>query len=119
MAQAEMLARRDGPGDRATARDRAQRAVEVAEAIGMLGLLPQATSLRDRLLSLSMPRFGLTPRELDVLRLIAQGLTDAEVAERLFLSPRTVGSHLTSIYGKLDVSSRSAATRIAVERGLS
>lgn len=119
LAQAELLARRDGPGDHATARDTVQRAVEVAETIGMLGLLPQATSLRDSLLASSPARFGLTPRELDVLRLVAQGLTDAEVAERLFLSPRTVGSHLTSIYGKLDVSSRSAATRIAVEHGLS
>jgi DNA-binding CsgD family transcriptional regulator/tetratricopeptide (TPR) repeat protein len=117
--QAELLARRDRPGDRAAARDLAQRAIDVAEAIGMLGLIPRAAGLRDRLGSSPPARFGLTPRELDVLRLIAQGLTDAEVAERLFLSPRTVGSHLTSIYGKLDVSSRSAATRIAVEHGLS
>lgn len=62
--------------------------------------------------------FGLTAREVDVLRLVAQGLTDVEVAERLFVSPRTVSTHLTSIYGKLGVSSRAAATRIAVERGI-
>ncbi|HUG16779.1 MAG TPA: LuxR C-terminal-related transcriptional regulator, partial [Thermomicrobiales bacterium] len=60
----------------------------------------------------------LTPRELDVLRLVATGLTDAEVAERLFLSRRTVSSHLTSIYSKLGVSSRAAATRYAVDNGL-
>jgi DNA-binding NarL/FixJ family response regulator len=59
--------------------------------------------------------FGLTPRELDVLRLVAEGLTDPEVAERLYVSPRTVSSHLTSVYTKLGVSSRAAATRIAVE----
>ena len=41
---------------------------------------------------------GLTVREVDVLRLVAQGLTDAQVAERLVISPRTVNAHLTSIY---------------------
>jgi DNA-binding NarL/FixJ family response regulator len=61
---------------------------------------------------------GLTQREVEVLRLVAQGLTDGAVAERLFISPRTVSQHLRSIYGKLDVSSRTAATRFAVENGL-
>jgi predicted ATPase/DNA-binding CsgD family transcriptional regulator len=61
---------------------------------------------------------GLSPRELEVLRLVAEGLTNAQVAERLFLSPRTVNAHLNSIYHKLGVSSRSAATRFAVEYGL-
>jgi DNA-binding NarL/FixJ family response regulator len=61
---------------------------------------------------------GLSKRELDVLRLVAQGLTDAEVAEQLFLARRTVNTHLTSIYTKLGVNSRSAATRYAVEHGL-
>ena len=53
-----------------------------------------------------------------MLKLVAGGLTNAQVAERLFLSPRTVNAHLNSIYYKLGVSSRSAATRFAVERGL-
>jgi DNA-binding CsgD family transcriptional regulator len=61
---------------------------------------------------------GLTPREVEVLRLVATGLTDAQVAEQLFLSPRTVGAHLRSIRAKLGVASRSAATRYAVEREL-
>jgi ATP/maltotriose-dependent transcriptional regulator MalT len=61
---------------------------------------------------------GLTPREIDVLRLVAQGLTDTMVADRLVVSPRTVNSHLHSIYGKLGVSSRSAATRYAIEHQL-
>jgi DNA-binding CsgD family transcriptional regulator len=62
--------------------------------------------------------FGLSQREVDVLRLVAQGLTDAEVAERLSLSPRTINAHLRSIYSKLDVSSRSAATRSALDFNL-
>jgi len=61
---------------------------------------------------------GLTAREVEVLCLVAQGMTDAQVAEQLIISPRTVNFHLTSIYGKLGVSSRSAATRYAIEHHL-
>jgi DNA-binding NarL/FixJ family response regulator len=59
---------------------------------------------------------GLTTREIQVLRLVASGLTDAQVAEQLVISPRTVNTHLTSIYNKLGVSSRLAATRYALEQ---
>ena len=62
---------------------------------------------------------GLTVREVEVLRLVAAGLTDAQVAERLVLSVRTVHSHVRSIYRKLGVSSRSAATGYAFRQGLS
>src|SRR5207248_5259152 len=61
---------------------------------------------------------GLTAREVEVLRLLAQGLTDAQIAEQLVISPRTVTNHLTSIYSKIQVSSRSAATRYAIEHKL-
>lgn len=61
---------------------------------------------------------GLTAREVEVLRLVAQGHSDAQVAEQLVISPRTVNSHLTAIYGKIQVSSRSAATRYAIEHHL-
>jgi len=54
----------------------------------------------------------------EVLHLVTQGLTDAEVAERLVLSPRTVSTHLRSIYAKLDVPNRTAAARVATEHGL-
>ena len=61
---------------------------------------------------------GLTAREVEVLRLVAQGLTDAQVAQKLVISPLTVNSHLKAIYGKIGVSSRSAATRYALEHTL-
>ena len=61
---------------------------------------------------------GLTPREIDVLRLVAMGLADAEVARQLFLSVRTVHAHLRSIYRKLGLRSRTAAARYATENGL-
>ena len=61
---------------------------------------------------------GLSVREREVLRLVAEGMTDAEVADRLSISPRTVGQHLRSVYNKLGVPSRAAATRFAVEHDL-
>ncbi len=62
--------------------------------------------------------FGLTARELDVLRWLAQGLSDAQIAEQLVIARRTVNWYLTSIYSKLGVSSRAAATRAALEQHL-
>ncbi len=60
----------------------------------------------------------LSAREVEVLTLVAKGLTDSQVAERLYLSPRTVGQHPRSIYHKLGAPSRAAAVKEAVERGL-
>jgi non-specific serine/threonine protein kinase len=61
---------------------------------------------------------GLSAREVDVLRLVATGLTNAEVAEKLFLSPRTVEWYLGSIYRKLGIHSRAEAARFAAEHRL-
>ncbi len=61
---------------------------------------------------------GLTPRELEVLRLVAAGETNKSVADRLFISERTVERHVSNIFAKLDVSSRAAATAYAYENDL-
>ncbi len=61
---------------------------------------------------------GLTVREMDVLRLLTQGLTSAQIAEQLVIGLVTVNFHVRSIYRKLGVSSRSAATRYAIEHNL-
>ncbi len=61
---------------------------------------------------------GLSPRELDVLRLVGGGLTDAQVAKKLVLSTRTVSTHLQTIYRKLGVTSRNAAVRFAIDQHL-
>ena len=58
---------------------------------------------------------AMTDSELAVARLVAQGLTNREVAEQLFVSPHTVSSHLRSIFAKLDINSRLALARIAAE----
>jgi DNA-binding CsgD family transcriptional regulator len=68
----------------------------------------------------SMPEqpAGLTPREVEVLGLVARGMTSAQIAKELFVSTRTIEAHVASIYHKLGVSSRSAATRFALEHDL-
>jgi DNA-binding CsgD family transcriptional regulator len=60
----------------------------------------------------------LTPRELQIARLVAQGLTNPQVAERLSVKAGTVSSHLDNIYAKLRISSRAALTRYVLENGL-
>src|SRR6266851_3405431 len=60
----------------------------------------------------------LTPREVEILRLVASGLSNAQVAEKLIISPRTVHAHVRSIYSKLGITSRSSATRYAIDHKL-
>ncbi|HLI73662.1 MAG TPA: LuxR C-terminal-related transcriptional regulator [Acidimicrobiales bacterium] len=61
---------------------------------------------------------GLTAREVEVLRLLALGLTTRHVAERLVISPKTADHHVQHIYAKIGVSTRGAATLFAIERGI-
>lgn len=61
---------------------------------------------------------GLTPREIEVLRLIARGYSNKDVAARLVISPKTAGTHIEHIYAKLGVSSRAEASLFAMQRGL-
>jgi predicted ATPase len=61
---------------------------------------------------------NLTPREIEVLRLLAQGLTSTHMAQQLLISPLTVNSHVRSIYSKLGITTRSAATRYYIEQNL-
>ena len=61
---------------------------------------------------------GLTAREVEVLSLLARGHHNKEIATRLFITPKTVSSHIEHIYAKLDVSSRARATHFATQHGL-
>jgi len=76
-----------------------------------------ATGQSDRLPRQAWPA-GLSDREIDVLQLITLGRTNREVAERLFISPKTVGRHIENIYGKIGVSTRPAATLFAMQHQL-
>ena len=61
---------------------------------------------------------SLTPREIEVLELLAEGRSNKSIAERLGISDQTVKFHLASILGKLGASTRTEAVRLAVRRGL-
>jgi DNA-binding NarL/FixJ family response regulator len=61
---------------------------------------------------------GLTQREVEVLRLLAQGLSNKEIASRLVITPKTAANHVEHIYTKIDASSRAAASLFAMKHGL-
>ncbi|MGH9153574.1 MAG: helix-turn-helix domain-containing protein, partial [Acidimicrobiales bacterium] len=67
---------------------------------------------------LAAPADGLSAREVEVLEVLATGLTDREIAERLSISPHTVHRHVSNILAKLGLPSRSAAAAYAARRGL-
>ncbi|MGH9172833.1 MAG: response regulator transcription factor, partial [Vicinamibacterales bacterium] len=119
-AWAGMLARHPDSHQRERARDLANRALANAE---MMGSIRIETRMRTLLEALPADRrtvspYGLSPRELDVLRLIVEGKTDREIAEALFISHRTVMRHVTGVLNKLGVNSRTAAATLAVREGI-
>jgi len=60
---------------------------------------------------------GLTGREMEVLQMVGQGLTNKEVAQRLFISDRTVQAHLSNVFSKLQVTSRTEAVMLGIRKG--
>lgn len=99
----------------------AQKYASDARAFALsLGLVPLVARFDELLESLGISRtpFDLTRREVDVLTLVAQGSTNKEIAERLFVSPHTVNRHLGNLFTKLGVSSRAAATDLAHQKGI-
>ena len=93
----------------------------IGSALGAAPLLARLERLAATIDAATPPTSALgdlTPREIEVLRYVAEGLSNAQVAEKLYLSPRTVNTHLTAIYGKLGLASRAAATRYAMDHGL-
>jgi DNA-binding NarL/FixJ family response regulator len=63
-------------------------------------------------------RFGLSPREIEVLRLLVMGQSNEQIGAALFISPRTAGTHVANILGKLGVHSRAAAVGLALSQKL-
>jgi len=124
LTQVALAQLRIATGDHAGAQSLLASAQAVCETLGARptlahidALSAQSTNAASSTKSAPFP-VGLTAREVDVLRLIANGLTDAEAGAQLFISPRTISTHLTSIYSKIGVSSRYAAARFANEHGI-
>jgi DNA-binding NarL/FixJ family response regulator len=92
-----------------TARDHFQRAAEAC--------YPTRTARRTRGPASTAP-FGLSERELEVLRLLVEGASDREIAAALFISVRTAQTHVTNILNKLGVASRTAAASVAIRHGI-
>jgi DNA-binding CsgD family transcriptional regulator len=107
----------------ADARTHLSTALELLERLGAVFWLERARSelrasgKRPRRRSLS-DLFQLTPQELDVARLAARGMTNQEIAARLFLSPHTVRHHLHKIFRKLDIMSRADLRELDLEGGV-
>jgi LuxR family transcriptional regulator, maltose regulon positive regulatory protein len=108
------LAAADRPGDADRELRSAQR---VLEALGAGGEAERTRSQR-RALGAEERDEALTPRQLQVLRLVADGLSDQQIAERLVLSEHTVHRHLSNIYTRLGCSTRAAAVARAGRLGL-
>ena len=109
-------------GEVEAARRLIRRVREICEPLGAKPTLERVDEIegmlpRTRRSSTDHP-FGLSGREIEVLRLVARGRTDAEAAEELFISPRTVSQHLRNAYNKIGVNNRAEATRVAVEEGI-
>lgn len=110
-------------GDRDAARDEAGLALTDADA---MGAVPLATAVRGlaRRGRLDLPgvRVGgvdvLTAREAEVLALVAQGLSNRQIGEKLFISAKTVSVHISNLLAKLGVSGRAEAVSVAHQRGL-
>lgn len=121
LALAELRAADDRPGEAGTF---AGEARGVFADLGAAPALARADALAARFAdqqpaaSAEAHAFGLTTREVEVLALLARGLTDVQIAEQLFVSRHTIGSHTRAIYGKLGVNTRAAAARLAIEHHL-
>lgn len=110
------LARREA-GDEDGARASLDAAVALFQRLGAGADAGRARALREDGDPASLPA-GLTAREAEVLRLVATGLTNRDVAGELFLSEKTVARHLSNLFVKIAVSSRAAATAWAFEHGI-
>jgi DNA-binding NarL/FixJ family response regulator len=96
--------------------DARREAAAALDRLVALGAAGEAEGAR-RLLGADEPLHGLTPREREVLSLLAQGLTNRQIGARLVISEHTVHRHVSSILRKLEVPSRAAAAAVAVRAG--
>jgi DNA-binding NarL/FixJ family response regulator len=91
---------------------------EPDELVARVMRLLQRTQLRRPRFQQPEDSFGLTRREREVLGLLVDGLTQVEIADRLYLSPKTVGTHIQRVLGKMGVRSRTQAVALAAREGM-
>lgn len=103
-----------GDGDRATARARLREAEPIARDLGAAPLLREV----ERRSAGARPVLDLTPRESEVLRHVADGRSNRQIGDALFISAKTAGVHVSNILAKLGVASRTEAGAIAHRLGL-
>ncbi len=109
---AEAYESREGAGDKLLATELRAQAAEIAERFGIEPLLAR--------LALSRPSrpAGLTKREFEVLARLAVGMSNAEIAEKLFVSRHTVVRHVANVYSKIGAANRVEATAFALKHGI-
>ena len=118
----DTLRERDAEGDRAKARALLDESLTISTELGMMPLIERVTGRLEVIQAQPLPAqtypAGLSQREVEVLRLIAGGKTDREIAEELFISFRTVGNHVRNILNKTNTSNRTEASAYAVREGI-
>ena len=119
---ADTMLKRNGPGDCINATALLDESLLISTELGMRPLMERVTALQEQARSLpaKAPAHpdGLTQREVEVLRLIASGRSNQEIAEELFISPHTVIRHVSNIFAKTGSSNRAEAATYANQRGL-
>ena len=118
----------DAHGDREEAVAAVRESYRVAEGLGAKPLMDKLETLARRMRvrigdgsassGIEPSAYGLTPREREVLSLVAAGHTNKQIAEELFISKSTAGVHVSNILGKLGASSRTEAARVALDQGV-
>ncbi|BCB80911.1 transcriptional regulator [Phytohabitans flavus] len=115
---ARALVARDGPGDRARAAELAERCTHTARRLGMAPMLAAATAFAVELGGTGGAPVPLTRREREIARLVADGLANRAIAEKLVLSERTVETHVRNLLTKLGLANRTQVAAWALKQGL-
>ena len=119
---ASTLLQRNGPGDHQRAASLLEESLSISNGLGMRPLMERVRTLQETLETTPTraPAFpdGLTQREVEVIRLVAAGRTDREIAEELVIGVRTVGTHVGNILNKTGAANRAEAASYANQHGL-
>ena len=117
-SRARLAAALHATGDEAGSRETAAAARQVATSLGSAPLLAELDAAHPSAAASGTAASPLTPREVEVLALVAQGLTNGQIGRQLFISTKTVSVHVSNLLAKLGAAGRTEAAAIARRRGL-